>query len=246
MFPAKNIIFPLSGKRFRILSALVAIFFATSHAPAQETVEQWKAKAIEKYPDIAIPGSLFNKQFVAEYRRRQATDPKLLENPQWPMLIAQSIAKQLEAKIPGIDIPAEDGNVNRTQIKLLTGEDIKNRWIEQFRQPRTLDRDYHAVLKVNAANREAIQSGRYDDRANKEAARINMATLLAAGLTKEAEVVRQILAAHDANDARKAAEARENTQRILNQMRQDDMRRAIEQQNRELQDLSHQVRQLRY
>lgn len=220
----------------------MGLLFTTIHAPAQETVEQWKAKTIEKYPDLAVPGSLFNKQFVAEYRKTQETDPKLLENPQWPMLIAESVEKQLQAKIPGIDIPAEEVNAKqRPQIKLVTGEEIKKKWLEELPQPRGLDPNYHTIQKANADKKKKIENGSYDDLANKEAARINMATLLAAGFTKEAEIVQQMLAAQDAKDAREAAEAEANFQRTMNQMKLDDIRRAIDQQTRELRNVSGQL-----
>lgn len=222
-----------------MLLALFVLCFLSLYATAQETVEQWKAKTIEKYPDLAVTGSAFNKQFVADYRNRQKAEPKLFENPQWPMIIAEGVAKQLKAKIPGIDILEEEPEAKqKPQIKLVTPEDIKKKWLEDLPQPRGLDPNYHKLQKAAASKKKAIESGNYDDRANKEAARINTATLLAVGFTKEAEIMQQMLAAQEAKDEREEAAAQANIQRAMDQMALDDIRRGIEQQNRELQDVS--------
>lgn len=218
------------------------LVFTTISTPAQETLEQWKAKTIEKYPDLAVPDSLFNKQFLAEYRKQQESNPKLLENPQWPMIIAQTIEKQLLAKIPGIDIPTENASTNHTPpIKLITGEDIKRKWLQDMPQARKLAANYHSIQKANAAKQKAIENGSYDDQANKEATKINIARLTAAGYTKEAADLQRMLLAQRAREAQESATVQQYNQRVLDQMRLDDMKRAIEQQNRELRNVSRQL-----
>ena len=224
-----------SNRSCLILFTLMGLLFTTIHTLAQETAEQWKAKTIEKYPDLAIPGSPFNKQFVADYSSLQKTEPKLFDNPQWPMLIAQGVAKQLQAKIPGIDIPAEVAPTSRKPlVKLVTPEEIKKKWIEELPKPRTLDPNYSKIQKAAAAKKEEIENGGYNNRAKKEADNINKAALIAAGYTAEAEAIQKSQDAQDAKDEITKA----NQQRMLDRTKLDDVKREMERQTRELEEVS--------
>lgn len=228
-----------SNRSCAILFALMGLLFTTIHAHAQETVEEWKAKTIEKYPDLAIPGSPFNKQFVADHSSLQKTEPKLFNNPEWPMLIAQGVAKKLEAKIPGIDTPVEVVPADqKLRVKLVTIEEIKKKWLDELPHTRTLDPNYHKIEKASAEKKQAIETGKFDKLANKEANRINIATLRAAGYTAEAESIQRAQDAQDSQDEIAAANARAEHQRALEQMKLDDIERAVERQAREIEDVN--------
>src|SRR5688572_23164724 len=76
------------------LCLLIAFVFCVT-ARAQSTVSEWQAKAVEQYPALGIEGSAFNKAFVAEYERRQRTNPESLRAHDWPMLIAVAVDAKL-------------------------------------------------------------------------------------------------------------------------------------------------------
>jgi pimeloyl-ACP methyl ester carboxylesterase len=61
---------------------------------AQTTVQEWEAKAVEKYPALGSSGSAFNQRFVETYNERRKTDPAFFTNPQWPMMLANELANQ--------------------------------------------------------------------------------------------------------------------------------------------------------
>jgi hypothetical protein len=44
------------------------------------------------YPDLAIAGSKFNREFVARYKLYQRQNPAYFHNPRWPVLLAEEIA----------------------------------------------------------------------------------------------------------------------------------------------------------
>lgn len=63
-----------------------------AEAFAQTSDKEWQAKTVQKYPELGIQGSDFNKQFVAEYNRRRNTIPAFFANPKWPLILADELA----------------------------------------------------------------------------------------------------------------------------------------------------------
>src|SRR5262252_9249500 len=51
--------------------------------PPQSEPVDWQARAIEKYPDLAIKGSAMNTRFVTAYRSLVEKHSDYLANPQW-------------------------------------------------------------------------------------------------------------------------------------------------------------------
>lgn len=66
---------------------------------AQETTEAWRAAAMKKYPQLAVPGSPFNKAFVDAYNQRKQNSPASLQDPRWPMVIAEEVDASLPAAL---------------------------------------------------------------------------------------------------------------------------------------------------
>ncbi|MEP6670978.1 MAG: hypothetical protein ABJF10_17595 [Chthoniobacter sp.] len=73
-----------------ILAFLVLVWSVSAFA--QGTDQQWQAKAIEKYPALAVKDSDFNKRFIAEYNKRHSANAPLLKDPRWPLLLADELA----------------------------------------------------------------------------------------------------------------------------------------------------------
>ena len=60
--------------------------------------EDWQRKAVELYPQLGVAGSTFNTKFWALYQERLKSNPAFVNNPQWPVLLAQECAVQLPAQ----------------------------------------------------------------------------------------------------------------------------------------------------
>lgn len=74
-----------------ILALLLAVLFGAV-AVAQTTDKEWQTRAVQKYPDLGIQGSDFNKRFVAEHNKRRQTTPAFFADPRWPLLLADELA----------------------------------------------------------------------------------------------------------------------------------------------------------
>jgi len=68
---------------------------ATPH-PATESV----ALAGKTYPALTVANSPFNKRFVELYNNARQTNPQLLTQPDWPMLLAAQTARELTSRVP--------------------------------------------------------------------------------------------------------------------------------------------------
>lgn len=60
-------------------------------SPSSDEVTAWQAKAVARYPDLAVAGSPFHSQFSARYQELRRTRPEFFTDPRWPLLIAQEI-----------------------------------------------------------------------------------------------------------------------------------------------------------
>ena len=85
-----------SGRRKRgatIWTLLLFLLTLSLTAAATQTASQeWQLKAVQKYPELGVPGSDLNQRFVAEYNKRIAANPGFFTDPQWPLLLADELA----------------------------------------------------------------------------------------------------------------------------------------------------------
>lgn len=81
------------------LSALLAqwVPFAraqeVSAAPAPGASAQ--AAAVRKYPALGVAGSAFNREFVARVQSAREGKPGFFDDPKWPLLLADEVARAL-------------------------------------------------------------------------------------------------------------------------------------------------------
>ena len=50
--------------------------------------------AVQKYPQLGVKDSAFNKRFLEAHTERQSTAPEFFKNPQWPLMLAEELAEQ--------------------------------------------------------------------------------------------------------------------------------------------------------
>jgi len=67
---------------------------ASTDSSPSLTVDDWKKKAIEQYPDLAVAGSPLNVAFVAKYKAYKGTN--YFDSPDWPMRLAKECADSLQ------------------------------------------------------------------------------------------------------------------------------------------------------
>ncbi len=65
----------------------------TSETPAQVT-KRAQLEAIRRYPALGVKDSPENQLFVETYRELRNSDSELLKDPEWPMDVAESLAKR--------------------------------------------------------------------------------------------------------------------------------------------------------
>lgn len=57
-----------------------------------------QAQALAKYPALNQKGTPFNDRFVGLVQEARATKAQILNDPRWPLLIAETVAKELGTK----------------------------------------------------------------------------------------------------------------------------------------------------
>ena len=57
-------------------------------------------KAVALYPDVGVPGSPLNKEFVARMKRYQAEKKEFFAEPDWPIRLGKECSEELSAKRP--------------------------------------------------------------------------------------------------------------------------------------------------
>ena len=60
------------------------------------TVDEWKKKAVEQFPDLAVAGSALNSAFVLKYQSYQVSKPRFFDSPDWPMRLAKECADSIQ------------------------------------------------------------------------------------------------------------------------------------------------------
>jgi hypothetical protein len=79
-----------------VVSALI-LAAALLCSAASQTVDDAQKQAITKYPDLTRNGTPLNTKFLQLYREVQETDPGLLSNPNWPVILADEANDILKA-----------------------------------------------------------------------------------------------------------------------------------------------------
>jgi hypothetical protein len=76
------------------LLALLALFSLLASALAQTAADSQK-QAVEKYPELAKEGTPLHSKFIELYRQAKETNPTFLQNPDWPITIADKASALL-------------------------------------------------------------------------------------------------------------------------------------------------------
>jgi hypothetical protein len=75
---------------------------AVAPPPAAETyaaaVKDAQHAAVARYPALGKAGTEFNTRFVTAYRQLRASDPNYFSDPEWPLHLADEIARDLKER----------------------------------------------------------------------------------------------------------------------------------------------------
>jgi pimeloyl-ACP methyl ester carboxylesterase len=83
-----------------ILLILFCLVSCSWPCRAQTPAQEWQARAVQKYPELAIGGSALNQRFVAAVLERRKADPGFFDNPRWPMTLADQLAGGQTSAVP--------------------------------------------------------------------------------------------------------------------------------------------------
>jgi|GEM_PF-3547671 len=67
---------------------------------APEQVKNAQAEAVRRYPDLGVKNSAFNREFLTLYQQIKSNNPAELNDPQWPIYLADQTAQTLAAATP--------------------------------------------------------------------------------------------------------------------------------------------------
>lgn len=84
---------------------LLITLFAMPFVISAQTVADSQRQATTKYPALAQQGSPLNTKFLALYNDAKQTNPALLTNPNWPMILADRAAAAAAAPQPARQAP---------------------------------------------------------------------------------------------------------------------------------------------
>ena len=87
------------GKTIKTMKTTIVFLFALVARialHAQTPAPNWQAKAVEKYPDLALQSSALNKRFVEAVAQRRKTNPTFFTNPKWPLTLADEISNSIQ------------------------------------------------------------------------------------------------------------------------------------------------------
>lgn len=91
----------------KVFAFLMFYGFMSGVVFAQNTAQEWQAKVIKLYPDLAREGSALNKAYVRLYKTYKETRPNFFTDSHWPLDLAnqanQEIAAMAEPKNEAAD-----------------------------------------------------------------------------------------------------------------------------------------------
>ena len=76
----------------KLLALAFALICAMQISSQAQTVADAQKQAAAKYPDLSRAGTPLNTKFVELYREASASNPTLLSNPNWPVILADKAA----------------------------------------------------------------------------------------------------------------------------------------------------------
>ena len=76
----------------RVLLLALLVCIQASNGLAQAATQEWQARAVLKHPDLRVPNSALNQQFVAAVAARRQSNPGFFTDPRWPLLLADELA----------------------------------------------------------------------------------------------------------------------------------------------------------
>jgi len=79
----------------RTLASVLVLIAAFLLPATGQTVADAQNQAVTKYPDLAREGSALHTKFLELYRNAQQSDPTLLANPNWPLILADKASAVL-------------------------------------------------------------------------------------------------------------------------------------------------------
>ncbi|MDR3401511.1 MAG: hypothetical protein P4L99_03345 [Chthoniobacter sp.] len=87
-----GLIISLHSKRpyFAIAFVLVVALggYAALHHAQPKSVAEARQEAVRRYPQLGVPNSPLNREFVARYNRYQATNRDYFKKAEWPLTLA--------------------------------------------------------------------------------------------------------------------------------------------------------------
>jgi hypothetical protein len=86
-------------KKRTLVCALMLVAGLVAPAMAQ-TVDEAQQAAVEKYPDLTRAGTPIHTKFLQLFHEVQETDPSLLSNPEWPLILADQAYALVAADSP--------------------------------------------------------------------------------------------------------------------------------------------------
>jgi len=111
-------------KRAFVLSGLLGAFAAAVISPVSANgqtssadVAKSQQAAVKLYPDLGKAETPLNKKFLELYQKAKAAGDPLLQNPDWPMLLAKQAASEISA---AAEPKASNGETTRVGTITLT------------------------------------------------------------------------------------------------------------------------------
>ncbi len=81
-----------------LVSAPAAPLIGTSPVANPRTIEEAQREAVRRYPELAVAGSAFNREFRARYDRYRKSDPKYFLETNWPISLAEETNGALKSR----------------------------------------------------------------------------------------------------------------------------------------------------
>ncbi len=81
-----------TNMKTKLLALAFALICAMQISSQAQTVADAQKQAAAKYPDLSRAGTPLNTKFVELYREASASNPTLLSNPNWPVILADKAA----------------------------------------------------------------------------------------------------------------------------------------------------------
>ena len=92
----------------RRLFAFVAAFAVLIVSAFSQNADETRKRAVEKFPELAKSGSEFNKVFLALHDEAKRSNPALLADPNWPMILAERVSFRIrKVRLPKVDVVAQ-------------------------------------------------------------------------------------------------------------------------------------------